>query len=42
MNDLDQSIYNDDLYENIKNARDLKKYFNFGRATGDGNCLFIL
>ena len=39
-NDLDYSIYNDGLYENIKNARDLKKYFNFGRATGDGNCLF--
>ena len=32
--------YNDNEYENIKNAKDLKKLFSIGRATGDGNCLF--
>ena len=39
-NDLDYSIYNDDLYENIKNIKELNKLFTHKRATGDGNCLF--
>jgi hypothetical protein len=39
-NNINQYINNNDLYENIKNVKQLKKLFNFGKATGDGNCLF--
>ena len=39
-NDIDQYIYNDALYENIKNIKELNKLFTHKRATGDGNCLF--
>ena len=39
-NDIDQYIYNDALYENIKNIKELNKLFTHERATGDGNCLF--
>ena len=37
-----ENIYNnnDQIYENIKSTKDLKKLFLIGRATGDGNCLF--
>ena len=39
-NHIDQHIYNDDLYENIKNIKELNKLFTLKRATSDGNCLF--
>ena len=39
-NDVEEYIYNDDIYENIQNVKDLNKLFNHGRATGVGNCLF--
>ena len=39
-NVIDQYNYNDDIYENIKNVKDLNKLFKHHRVIGDGNCLF--
>ena len=40
VNNDENQYNNDDVYENINNAKDLKKLFSMGRVTGDGNCLF--